>query len=415
MRLLHTSDWHLGRSFHRVGMLDAQAAVLDHLVEVVRAERVDAVLVAGDVYDRALPAVDAVALLDEALARLRRHGRAGRALQREPRLGPPAGLRAPAAGARRGVHVRTDPARCGDPVLLEDRYGAVAIYPLPYLEPALAGPALGLRDRARARGGADGGDGRRSAPTWPRDPRAPGRSWPRTRSSSAASRATASATSASAASARCRPASSTASTTSRSGTCTAGSGSARRVRYSGSPLAYSFSEHAHTKGSWLVELGAGGAVERVDAVDGAGPAPAGACCAGRSTTCSPTRRSTRHEDAWCQVTLTDASGRPTRWSGCARASRTPSSCASSPAAGRAAGTLHAADRRAGRPRALLRLRRARAARRPATPSARCCERRRGARVALARESGVAPLRPAARWQATGGGRAARAGEERAAA
>ena len=70
MRILHTSDWHLGRSFHRVGMLDAQAAVIDHLVEVVRAERVDAVVVAGDVYDRALPGVDVVALLDEALARL---------------------------------------------------------------------------------------------------------------------------------------------------------------------------------------------------------------------------------------------------------------------------------------------------------------------------------------------------------
>lgn len=55
MRLLHTSDWHLGRSFHRVSLLDAQRAFLDHLVATVRAERVDAVLVAGDVYDRAVP------------------------------------------------------------------------------------------------------------------------------------------------------------------------------------------------------------------------------------------------------------------------------------------------------------------------------------------------------------------------
>ena len=70
VRILHTSDWHLGRSFHRVGMLDAQAAVLDHLVEVVRSEQVDVVLVAGDIYDRALPGVDVVALLDDALARL---------------------------------------------------------------------------------------------------------------------------------------------------------------------------------------------------------------------------------------------------------------------------------------------------------------------------------------------------------
>ncbi len=47
MRFVHTSDWHLGRTLHGVGMLEHQAAYLDHLVELVRAEGVDAVLVAG--------------------------------------------------------------------------------------------------------------------------------------------------------------------------------------------------------------------------------------------------------------------------------------------------------------------------------------------------------------------------------
>src|SRR3569833_4259469 len=70
MRSLHTSDWHLGRSFHREDMLGAQARFVDHLVETVRAESVDAVLVSGDLYDRALPPVDAVALCDDALRRL---------------------------------------------------------------------------------------------------------------------------------------------------------------------------------------------------------------------------------------------------------------------------------------------------------------------------------------------------------
>ena len=59
--MLHTSDWHLGRSFHRVGLLDAQAAFVDHLVETAVAERVDVVVVSGDIYDRALAPVDAVA------------------------------------------------------------------------------------------------------------------------------------------------------------------------------------------------------------------------------------------------------------------------------------------------------------------------------------------------------------------
>ena len=70
MRILHTSDWHLGRSFHREGMLTHQAAYVDHLLDVVETEQVDLVVVAGDVYDRALPHVDAVRLADEALARL---------------------------------------------------------------------------------------------------------------------------------------------------------------------------------------------------------------------------------------------------------------------------------------------------------------------------------------------------------
>ncbi len=70
MRILHTSDWHLGRSFHREGMLDHQAAFVDHLLDVVESESVDVVVLAGDVYDRALPPVDAVAVADDAFARL---------------------------------------------------------------------------------------------------------------------------------------------------------------------------------------------------------------------------------------------------------------------------------------------------------------------------------------------------------
>ena len=70
MRLLHTSDWHLGRSFHGVGLLGAQAEYVDHLVRTVREESVEAVLVSGDVYDRALPPPDAVRLLSDAVTRL---------------------------------------------------------------------------------------------------------------------------------------------------------------------------------------------------------------------------------------------------------------------------------------------------------------------------------------------------------
>ena len=55
MRLLHTSDWHIGRSLHGTDLLVEQEAVLGGLADVVAAESVDVVLVAGDVYDRAVP------------------------------------------------------------------------------------------------------------------------------------------------------------------------------------------------------------------------------------------------------------------------------------------------------------------------------------------------------------------------
>ena len=70
MRFLHTSDWHIGRSFFGVSLLEDQAHALDDLIRVAVDARVDAVLVAGDIYDRSTPPADAVGLLDEVLTRL---------------------------------------------------------------------------------------------------------------------------------------------------------------------------------------------------------------------------------------------------------------------------------------------------------------------------------------------------------
>ncbi|MGZ8765506.1 MAG: exonuclease SbcCD subunit D, partial [Acidimicrobiia bacterium] len=140
MRLLHTSDWHLGRPLHGQPLLETQARFVDFLVEVVRDQHIDAVLVAGDVYDRAIPTVEAVELFDQALAQLAaldvplviisgNHDSAGR-------LGFGSGL---FRGA--GVHLRTEPGVVA-PVLLTDEHGPVAVYPIPYLEPELTWSAL---------------------------------------------------------------------------------------------------------------------------------------------------------------------------------------------------------------------------------------------------------------------------------
>src|SRR3954451_15106485 len=70
MRLLHTSDWHIGRSLHGTDLLAEQEAVLGRLAEVVAAESGDAVVVSGDVYDRGLPSAGAHAVLARVIARL---------------------------------------------------------------------------------------------------------------------------------------------------------------------------------------------------------------------------------------------------------------------------------------------------------------------------------------------------------
>ncbi|MEU7640779.1 exonuclease SbcCD subunit D [Streptomyces sp. NPDC039016] len=136
MRFLHTSDWHLGRRFHGEELIEAQRTVVDHICATVRSEGVDALLIAGDIYDRAIPSLDAVRLFNYTLHRLvdlnvptimisGNHDSAHR-------LGVGAGLLAKA-----GVHLITDLAQSATPVLLQDEHGPVAVYGVPYLEPAL--------------------------------------------------------------------------------------------------------------------------------------------------------------------------------------------------------------------------------------------------------------------------------------
>jgi exonuclease SbcD len=262
MRLLHTSDWHLGRSFHRADLLPAQAMVVDHLVDVVRTEGVDVVLISGDVYDRALPGNDAIALLDEALSRLRQHARVVLISGNHDsprRLG--FGHRLIDAA---GVYVRTDPARAGEPVLLEDQYGPVAVYPIPYLEPEAVAPALGCDERSHAavvRAATD----RVRADLAARP--AGTRSVLLAHAFVAGGAASESERDISVGGLAHVPMSAF------EGIDYAALGHLHgpqrlsdAVRYSGSPLPYSFSEEHHRKSSWLVELGPAGlaGVTRVD-------------------------------------------------------------------------------------------------------------------------------------------------------
>ncbi|MFL4491635.1 exonuclease SbcCD subunit D [Streptomyces sp. VTCC 41912] len=302
MRFLHTSDWHLGRSFHRVNLLAAQRTFLDHLVETVRTRDVDAVLVAGDVYDRAVPPLAAVELFDEALHRLAEldvptvmisgnHDSARR-------LGVGSGLM-----RRAGIHLHTDPAACDTPVLLEDTHGPVAFYGLPYLEPAMVRATLGAAraDHAAVLGAAMDRV-RADLATRPAG----------TRSVVLAHAFVTGGTPSDSERDITVGGAASVPATVFAGVDYAALGHlhgcqtlTERVRYSGSPLAYSFSEATHRKSSWLVDLDADGAV-RAERVDCPVPRPL-ARIRGPLAHLLDDPELARHEDSWIEATLTDGS------------------------------------------------------------------------------------------------------------
>ncbi len=299
MRILHTSDWHLGRSFHRVGMLEHQATFVDHLVGVIEAERVDLVVVAGDIYDRALPHVDAVRLADEAFARLAA-SRARVVLtsgnhDSAQRLG--FGSRLIDAA---GVFLRTDAAGVGTPVLLEDAHGPVAVHGLPYLDPQALHEPWRLPRRSHEAALAEAM--RRVRADLARRPM---------RSVVLAHAFVAGGVpSESERDISVGGVSMVASSLFDDISYTAlGHLHGRAVlgdtlRYSGSPLAYSFSESDHTKGCWLVELGRDG-LESAEFVEAPVPRRL-ARVRGDLEVLLTDPALAAVEDHWVQATLTDA-------------------------------------------------------------------------------------------------------------
>ncbi|TOY95322.1 exonuclease SbcCD subunit D [Vibrio fluvialis] len=136
MKFLHTSDWHLGRQFHNVSLLEDQRYVLKQLIDYLKNNAVDAVIVAGDVYDRSVPPTVAIELLDEVVSSIctdlnipmimipgnhdgaKRLGFAAKQMK----------------GA--GLHIISDFEQMMTPVVLKsDQAGDVAFYGMPYNDP----------------------------------------------------------------------------------------------------------------------------------------------------------------------------------------------------------------------------------------------------------------------------------------
>ena len=259
MRLIHTSDWHLGRTFHGQSLLADQEVVLSALADLAAEHGADVVLLSGDLYDRAVPSPEAVQCATRILARLRDAGIAVVAISGNhdsaPRLGAFTDFLAVG-----GLHLRTAFAAAGEPVMLSDDAGPVAVYPIPYLEPDLARGVWDLPSPAGHQ------HVMKAALTRVRSDlgsRAPG-----TRSVVLAHAFVVGA--APAGSERSIAVGGVESVTAdlfdgfdyvALGHLHRAQVVSHRVRYCGSPLPYAFSEAGQRKGVWLIDLDAGGGAE----------------------------------------------------------------------------------------------------------------------------------------------------------
>ena len=136
MKLLHLSDLHLGKRVNGFSMLEDQRVILTQIVDLAEEEKVDAVLLAGDLYDKPVPPAEAVTLLDRFLTRLSGGGIPVFAISGN-HDSPERLAFATRILAGEGIHLTAQYQGPQPPFLLQDEYGDVAIYALPYLKPAL--------------------------------------------------------------------------------------------------------------------------------------------------------------------------------------------------------------------------------------------------------------------------------------
>lgn len=137
MRILHTSDWHLGRIFYGIYLTDDQAYVLDEFINLVRDSKPDAIVISGDIFDRSVPPVEAIDLLDDTISKILIDYKApvitiagnhdspdrigfGYRLMRDMGF---------------NISGRLDVKAMS--TVIEDKYGPVYFYSVPYVEPAI--------------------------------------------------------------------------------------------------------------------------------------------------------------------------------------------------------------------------------------------------------------------------------------
>ncbi len=176
MRFIHTADWHLGRLFHGLHLTDDQRHVLDGFVQLARDAAPDVILIAGDIYDRAVPPPEAVELLDDVLSRLVLDLQIPVVLIAGNHDSPNRLNFGSRLLAGRRLYVTGTLPRDPRPVVFHDAHGKVNVFPIPYAEPAAVRHCLDCPDatdhnaamaailrrvrKAQAETGCDGGNGR---------------------------------------------------------------------------------------------------------------------------------------------------------------------------------------------------------------------------------------------------------------
>ncbi|WP_036504997.1 MULTISPECIES: exonuclease SbcCD subunit D [Nocardia] len=257
MRMLHTSDWHIGRTFHGVDLLADQARALEAVAELVAAQQVDAVVVPGDVYDRSIPSADAIAVCNKGFEAIRAAGATIVATSGNhdspTRLGALGSFAA--AG---GLHLRTSVAEVDRPVVLTDEHGPVACYGIPYLEPEITRAEL---DVPQARSHAEILDAALARIRADRQRRGAPRTVVLAHAFVVGAEATGSERSIAVGGVETVPLSAFEGIDYVAlGHLHSPQTLSESVRYSGSPLPYSFAERSHRKAVWIVDLDAGGLV-----------------------------------------------------------------------------------------------------------------------------------------------------------
>ena len=136
MRFLHLSDLHLGKRVNEISMLEDQAYILKEILNIIDEQKVEAVLIAGDVYDKVIPSAEAVRLLDDFLTRI-----AARELPVFLISGNHDSAERVAFGSRlmssRQIYLSPVFESDVEPVTISDRYGEINIYMLPFVKPSL--------------------------------------------------------------------------------------------------------------------------------------------------------------------------------------------------------------------------------------------------------------------------------------